>query len=164
MREREQAFNHVMALKGKQSGYSDQIETHRASLRLKSQMEERLATAQTISSRREALISQKEAFEKAQRAALKDYSAAMAEYTSRKEGLSTELGQVKVDLARVKESSRQVEERCSTPLGENCPTCGQLLPTDELAHLHATRASDETLLTELKKAARLPPATGRNSS
>jgi exonuclease SbcC len=151
MREREQAFNHVMALKGKQSGYTDQIETHRASLRLKSQMEERLATAQAISSRREALISQKEAFEKTERAALKDYSLAMADYTSRKEGLSTELGQVKVDLARVKESSLQVEERCSTPLGENCPTCGQILPKDELEHLHATRTADETLLAELNE-------------
>jgi len=151
VRERERAFNQVMTLKGKQRGYLDIIESHRSSQRMKARAEESIAQAQTINSRREALIARKEAFEKGERAAMKEYSGAMADYTMHKDSLAAELGHVKVEAAGLDERSRLLAERLSVPLGENCPTCGQSLPPEERAQQRALRNADEAAFGELKE-------------
>ena len=148
--QREEALKRIIVLKQKQDEYMSAIESHRASLRIKSQMEEVILKAREMEECRANLIAQKDIFEKHERQKMKDYLLEMTNYTMQKNELISELNQLKIDIAESKEKSRMINERLSIPFGQNCPTCGQKLPKDELEKQQKTRASDEGSLKKLK--------------
>ncbi|MGB9686944.1 MAG: hypothetical protein ACPLYX_10660 [Rectinema subterraneum] len=151
LREREEARKRIIALKEKEREYMNDIESLRASLRLKSEMEASIARARAIEERRQKLTNEKASHDAKQKQEMKDYLLAMTSYTARRNDLVSELNQLKIETAGLQEQSSILEKRLSTPLGKTCPACGQMLPPDKLSHQQQMRNADEASLESLKE-------------
>ena len=151
VRERERAFNAIMALKGKQCGITEIIESHRACQRLRSKAEKNIEKAGTLSLRKDALVASKSAFEKSKNAAMNEYSRAMSEFSRRKDALATELNRIKAAIGSVEEQSQLVGKRLSISIEESCDSCGQILSSTEIERLKLVRATDEKAYAELSQ-------------
>jgi exonuclease SbcC len=149
--EREEANRRIVALKGKEREYMNDIESLRASLRLKSEMEANITRARAIEERREALAAEKAAHDAKQKQEMKDYLLAMTDYTTKRNKLVAEINELKVEAASLQEQSSIIEKRLSTPLGKTCPACGQMLPPDKLSQQQHMRSADEASLESLKE-------------
>jgi exonuclease SbcC len=150
VREREEARKRIIELKEKEREYTSSIESLRSSLRLKSEMEDNIARARTIEERRQMLVDEKAAHDARQKQEMKDYLLAMTSYTTRRNDLISKVNQMKIESAALQENAKAIEARLSTPLGQTCPACGQMLPPDKLAEQQQLRAADEASLESLK--------------
>jgi len=146
IREREEARMRMLELTKKENECMGSIESLRASLRLKPEMQSIINRAREIENRREALAAEKAAHDARQKQEMKDYLLAMTSYTTQRNDLVAAMNKIKVDIATLKERAHTIEERLAMPLGENCPACGQKLPPEQLAQQKELRIADEASL------------------
>lgn len=129
--EREQAHKNVVMLKAREQECMNRIESLRASLRLRKEMEAEIARANALIEKKECLLAEKTVHDEAQKKLMTDYIKAMTDYTNYRHSLINDLGRIKTEIATLESEMTNLENRLVSSNDDHCPLCGQMLPEEQ---------------------------------